>query len=64
MLVCDNWSIHKTSKIANFLTLNLIPMLNIPPYSPWLNAAEIMIKNKSEHKQAKKTVKVSKIKLI
>ena len=43
LLVWDNWSIHKTSKIAKFLTQIQISMVTIPPYTPWLNAAEIMI---------------------
>ena len=65
VLVCDNWSIHKTSKIVNFLTQNLIPMLTIPPFSSLLNAAEIRIKRiKVSHKQTRTIVKVSKIKLI
>ena len=53
VLICDNWSIHKTFKIANFFTLNLIPILTIPPYSPQLNVAEIMINRikVSIHKQ-------------
>ena len=43
VLICDNWSIQKTSKVENFLNKHSIHLLTIPPYSPWLNAVEIMI---------------------
>ena len=43
LYVWDNWSIHKTSKIAKFLAQSQISMMTIPSYTPWLNSAEIMI---------------------
>ena len=42
-IVMDNASIHKTTKIQKFFKFKGIHALTIPPYSPSLNAAELVI---------------------
>ena len=40
MLVCDNTAIHKTQRVAEFLSLHNVGMITIKPYFTWLNPIE------------------------
>ena len=43
MIVWDNASIHRSSKMLKFLEWSKIRLITIPAYSPWLNPVEHMI---------------------
>ena len=42
-IVLDNASIHKTAAVKEFAESTKLHILTIPPYSPSLNGAEVLI---------------------